>query len=185
MAQDYIPAVVPTPGHVVNIILQIGTFGVLCICFSKCASHPHTYEGCTDGVQQDGHHGSSTGVSTALLSQDARSNIPRNTASGHLAHPPHLCRLHPLRPCNLHHRAWSRHQLLPQRLRRRHLALPEMLLDHQDPDLLLPGRARIYCPRKLAATPEDQAVAVQLPVHDTAIYSFRHHEFRLADRIYQ
>lgn len=35
MAQDYIPAVVPTPGQVVSVVLQMSTFGVLCICFSE------------------------------------------------------------------------------------------------------------------------------------------------------
>ena len=35
MAQDYVPALVPTPGQVISVVLQMSTFGVLCICFSK------------------------------------------------------------------------------------------------------------------------------------------------------
>jgi hypothetical protein len=35
MVQDYVPAVVPAPGQIVSVILQMSTFGVLSICFSK------------------------------------------------------------------------------------------------------------------------------------------------------
>ncbi|KAJ4990722.1 hypothetical protein SVAN01_03731 [Stagonosporopsis vannaccii] len=38
MAQDYIPAMVPTPGQVVSVVLQMSTFGVLCICFTRRTS---------------------------------------------------------------------------------------------------------------------------------------------------
>jgi hypothetical protein len=35
---DYVPAVVPVPGQVVSVVLQMATFGVLCICFSEYES---------------------------------------------------------------------------------------------------------------------------------------------------
>ncbi|KAJ4311003.1 hypothetical protein N0V94_008170, partial [Neodidymelliopsis sp. IMI 364377] len=38
MALDYIPAVVPTPGQVISILLQMSTFGVLCVCFTSRSS---------------------------------------------------------------------------------------------------------------------------------------------------
>ncbi|KAF3047410.1 hypothetical protein E8E12_004184 [Didymella heteroderae] len=38
MTQDYTPAVVPAPGQVVSIVLQMSTFGVLCICFTRRTS---------------------------------------------------------------------------------------------------------------------------------------------------
>ncbi|KAF2629989.1 hypothetical protein BU25DRAFT_262511 [Macroventuria anomochaeta] len=38
MAQDYTPAMVPTPGQVVSVVLQMSTFGVLCICFTRRTS---------------------------------------------------------------------------------------------------------------------------------------------------
>ncbi|KAF9701589.1 hypothetical protein EKO04_000771 [Ascochyta lentis] len=38
MAQNYIPAVVPIPGQIVSVVLQMSTFGVLCICFTRRTS---------------------------------------------------------------------------------------------------------------------------------------------------
>lgn len=35
MALDYTPAVVPAPGQVISVMLQMSTFGVLCVCFSE------------------------------------------------------------------------------------------------------------------------------------------------------
>lgn len=35
MALNYVPAVVPVPGQILSIVLQMSTFGVLCVCFSK------------------------------------------------------------------------------------------------------------------------------------------------------
>lgn len=35
MILDYVPAKVPLAGEVLSIILQMSTFGVLCVCLSK------------------------------------------------------------------------------------------------------------------------------------------------------
>jgi hypothetical protein len=32
---DYVPAIVPMPGQVLSVLLQMATFGVLCVCFSE------------------------------------------------------------------------------------------------------------------------------------------------------
>lgn len=35
MARGYVMATVPTPGQVISVVLEMSTFGVLCMCFSK------------------------------------------------------------------------------------------------------------------------------------------------------
>ncbi|KAJ8112302.1 hypothetical protein OPT61_g5289 [Boeremia exigua] len=60
------------------------------------------------------------------------------------------------------------HQFFTRSMRRRDPPVLGVLHDDENPHLLFPGRASVHCARIPETASQDQAMAVQLPVHDAS-----------------
>ena len=60
-----------------------------------------------------------------------------------------------------------------------------MLHDDENPNILFPRRARVHCAGEQEPASQDEAMALQLPIHDLAIHRLRYHELRLAHNVHQ
>lgn len=184
MPPDYTPAVVPTPGQIASVVLQMITFGVLCICFSENIQHQshHGDERCT--ARRTSWIKNYRTFPLAIWRRFNTFSTPGPQSNLHSC-PLDLHGLDALRFRNLSHRTRLGHQLLTCCLRRRYPAMPSLLHDDQNPHLLFPGRARVHSSRIPEITAQDKVVGIQLSVHDPAIHGSRSHKLHLAHYVHQ